>query len=48
MAVDREGGPQGLYKSFDLQRTIQEQALRTKYIKIHSDKTSESPLCKMY
>ena len=21
MAVDREGGPQGLYKSFDLQRT---------------------------
>ena len=43
MAVDREGGPQEMYKSFDLQ-----QALRTKYIKIHSDKTSESPMCKMY
>ena len=27
--------------------SAQEQALRTKYIKIHSDKTSESPLCKM-
>ena len=37
MAVVVEGGPQGMYRNFDLQRT------RTNYIMFHIDKTSESP-----
>ena len=41
MGVVAEGGPQGLICS------AQEQALRTNCITLHTDKTSESPICRM-